>query len=155
MSKRLTLKQEAFIAAYLGDANGNATEAARIAGYAKPEASGKENLRKPPILARVKEHVAQKFATADDVLNKLAEIALAPSFEFIEVLTRDKSGKPVKVKMDLGNQVKALELLGKYHHLFTEKQEIDVNLREHYRAVPQSTLAAITRPAGRQREAEA
>lgn len=126
-SPKLTTKQELFIAAYLGEAHGNATEAARIAGYAKPEASGKENLRKPPIAARVKAKVDKAHASADQVLEKLSEIAFAPSFEYVEILSRDKSGKPIKVKMDLGNQVKSLELLGKYHQLFVDKQQIELD----------------------------
>ncbi len=107
---KLTLKQELWLDAYLGAANGNATEAARIAGYSKPRHSGSENLAKPYIASRVKKAV-NKQATADDVLSKLAEIALAPSFEFIEVIARNKQGVPIKVRMDLGDQVKALELL--------------------------------------------
>lgn len=152
--KRLSTKQELWVAAYLGDAKGNATEAARMAGYKLPEASGKDNLRNPTIYARVKEYVDEKFdVSADTVLTKLAEIAFAPSFEFVEVIGRDKSGKPVKAKMDLSNQVKALELLGKYLQLFTEKQEVNINVREHYRGVPQSTLERILTPADKRLDA--
>lgn len=146
---QLTLKQEAFIAAYLGAAHGNATEAARMAGYRQPQSQGSRLLKNVEIAARVSQHVAERFATADQVLEKLTEIAMAPSFEFIEVLARDKSGRPVKVRMDLGNQVKALELLGKHHQLFIDKQQIDVNVREHFRAVPQSSLDAMFQPAER------
>ena len=153
-SRRLSLKQELFIDAYLGDAKGNASQAARMAGYAQPEASATDNLENPRILARIKSQV-EKHASADAVLGKLTEIALAPSFEFVEVLARDKSGKPVKVRMDLGNQVKALELLGKHHQLFTEKQEIDINVREHRRAVPQSTIDSIIQPSESKRRMEA
>lgn len=151
--RALTIKQEKFIAAYLGEAKGNATQAARIAGYAKPEASGKENLRKPPIAARVKEHVAEKFATADAVLAELTDVALSEWRDHIEIIARDKNGTPVKVRMDLSNKVKALELLGKHHQLFIEKQEIDINVREHRRAVPQSTLDNLIRPARERMEA--
>lgn len=121
---KLTLKQEAFIAAYLGAAKGNATEAARIAGYRQPQSQGSRLLKNVEIAARVSGYVAERYATADRVLEKLSEIAFAPTFEFIEVVARDKSGKPVKVKMDLSNQVKSLELLGKHHQLFTEKIDI-------------------------------
>ena len=155
-SKRLTKKQSDFIAAYLGEARGNATQAARIAGYAKPAEQGYENLRKPHIASRVKQHVAEKFATADAVLAELADVAMSDWRDFIEVIARDKTGKPVKVRMDLSNKVKALELLGKHHQLFTEKQEIDINVREHRRAVPQSTIDSILKPStGDKRRMEA
>lgn len=149
----LTTKQELFIAAYLGEARGNATQAARIAGYKNPEASGKENLRKPPIASRVKEHVAKYVASADDILAELADVGFADWRDFIEIIARDKSGKPVKVKMDLSSKMKALELLGKHHQLYTEKQEIDINIREHQRAVPQSTLDNLIRPSVKRMEA--
>lgn len=152
-SRQLTIKQEAFIAAYLGEAKGNASEAARIAGYSKPAEQGYENLRKPQIASRVKEHVAAKFATADAVLAELTDVAMADWRDFIEIIARDKTGKPVKVRMDLSNKVKALELLGKHHQLFIDKQEIDINVREHRRAVPQSTIDNMVRPSRERMEA--
>jgi phage terminase small subunit len=42
----LTGKQHAFVAAYLGEANRNATEAARMAGYKHPQVQGTQNLQK-------------------------------------------------------------------------------------------------------------
>jgi len=118
----LTTKQEAFVAAYLGAAHGNATEAARMAGYQKPGQQGHRLLKNVQIAARVQEQVKRAAASADDVLAELADIALAPWTEFIEVLSRDReTGRPTKVKMDLTNKVKALELLGKYHSLFVER----------------------------------
>lgn len=155
-SKRLTEKQSAFIAAYLGEARGNATEAARIAGYSRPMQEGYRLLRNADISARVKQHVAEKFATADAVLAELTDVAMADWRDFIEVIARDKAGKPLKVRMDLSNKVKALELLGKHHQIFTEKQEIDINVREHRRAVPQSTIDSILEPStGDKRRMEA
>jgi phage terminase small subunit len=132
---KLTLKQEAFIAAYLGAARGNATEAARIAGYRQPQSQGSRLLKNVDIAARVSGYVAARYADADMVLEKLSEIAFAPSFEFIEVVARDKSGKPIKVKMDLSNQVKSLELLGKHHQLFTDKIDISGDLGVTYELV--------------------
>lgn len=50
MANQLSIKQAAFVAAYLGEANGNATEAARIAGYKGNDktlqAIGSQNLSK-------------------------------------------------------------------------------------------------------------
>lgn len=145
---KLTTKQEAFVAAYLGAAHGNATEAARMAGYKTPMQEGSRLLRNAVISARVQEQVKRAAASADDVLAELADIALAPWTEFVEVLSRDKTGKPQKVKMDLTNKVKALELLGKYHALFVEKQQVDINIREHrVLGVAQVELDAMFTPA--------
>ena len=155
-TKPLNPQQEAFVAAYLGEAHGNASEAARIAGYKKPGQYGHQLLKNIQVATRVKEHVANKFASADAVLQELADVALSEWRDHIEIIARDKTGKAIKVRMDLSNKVKALELLGKHHQLFVEKQEIDINVREHRRAVPQSTIDSILKPAGdNKRRAEA
>ena len=150
---QLTLKQERFVAAYLGDAHGNATEAARIAGYKSPHPEGSRLLRNATIAARVKAKVEAFSTSADRVLQELADVGLSEWRDHIEVLSRTQDGRPLKVKMDLTNKVKALELLGKYHQLFVDKQVVDVNVREHFRAVPQSTLDSILRPAERRADA--
>ena len=147
--KKLTTRQELFVAAYLGDAHGNATEAARIAGYKQPQSQGPRLLQNVEIAARVAETVEQAGASADAVLAELTDVALAEWRDFIEVLAYDKKGNPVKVRMDLSNKVKALELLGKHHQLFTDKQTVDVNIREHRVGVPQSTLDTMFRASDR------
>lgn len=63
MANGLTTKQEAFVAAYIGQARGNATEAARIAKYQGSSETlasvGAENLRKPQIIERIAEYRAK------------------------------------------------------------------------------------------------
>jgi len=148
--KKLTHKQELFVAAYLGEARGNATEAARIAGYAKPAEQGYENLRKPHIAARVKQQVEAFSVTAEQVLQELASVAFAPSHDFVDVVGRAKSGEVTKVRSDIGSKVKALELLGKYHQLFTEKQDVNITVRRHeVVGVPQDALNRMFMPARR------
>lgn len=146
---KLTLKQEAFIAAYLGDAKGVAVEAARQAGYKNPKPSAEDNMRNPAILARVSQHVAAKYADADTVLAELTDVALAEWRDFITIKTNPKTGEVVEVRMDLAAKVKSLELLAKFHQLLIERQVVDVNVREHRVGVPQSTLNEMFQPADR------
>lgn len=58
-SPKLTEKQRRFVEAYMGQACGNATEAARLAGYSGSEntlaQAGRANLRKPHIAALITE----------------------------------------------------------------------------------------------------
>lgn len=58
-AKRLTEKQRRFVEAYMGQACGNATEAARLAGYKGSEntlaQAGNGNLRKAQIVAAIQE----------------------------------------------------------------------------------------------------
>lgn len=127
----LTTKQEAFCAAYLGPAHGNATEAARMAGYKNPNVQGPRLLVNVGIAARISNHVAEKFASADDVLREIADVAFADWREFVTIRTNPKTGAQIDVKLDMTAKVKCLEMLAKYHGLQTERQQIDINLREH------------------------
>lgn len=106
----LNHKQQLFVEAYLGAANGNATEAARIAGYKQPHSQGSRLLENVEIASRVRERVAEAGMTANDVLTELASVARLPY-----------DGDPKAVQ----NKVRALELLGKHHKLFVEKQEVE------------------------------
>lgn len=146
---KLTTKQELFVAAYLGAAHGNATEAARMAGYAVPRQEGARLLSNAVIAARVSQHIATKYADADRVLEELTDVALAEWRDFISIRTNPKTGEIVEVRMDLTSKVKSLELLGKFHQLFVDRQVVDVNMREHRVGVPQSTLNELFQPADR------
>lgn len=71
--KKLTKKQEAFIAAFLKTFN--ASEAARQANYASPQASGTENLANPLIKARINEHLgAIREEGIGNRVNRLAQL---------------------------------------------------------------------------------
>lgn len=124
----LAYKQELFIEYLLGESAGNATDAARKAGYMGDDrtlaVTGHRLLRNPNVAARVQARLAEAAMSADEVLAHLAEIARAPWQEFLQIKT--VRGEVVDVRMDLTNKVKALELLGKYHKLFTEKVEVEV-----------------------------
>ncbi len=83
--QKLTEKQRKFVEAYMGKAAGNATEAARIAGYkgsATTLASvGAENLRKPQIKEAVKTSVKSDPLILDrkarmELLSKIASGAV-------------------------------------------------------------------------------
>lgn len=148
MAEKLTTKQELFISAYLGPANGNATEAARRAGYRNPRQMGYENLTKHDIASKIAEKVDEAGATAADVLRELTSVAMADWKDFVRVTGRAKDGEATGVQSDIGSKVKALELLGKYHQLFVEKAQLDVNVRQHrVIGVPEDELARMFQPA--------
>ena len=74
--KPLTPKQRAFVAAYVGEAKGNGTQAARLAGYAGDDHTlsmvGTENLRKPAIMAALE---VFRMATARKALKSAEDVA--------------------------------------------------------------------------------
>lgn len=76
---KLTAKQKAFVAAYLGSAHFNATQAARLAGYAGNDDTLKsvasENIAKPYIKAMIDEGLAALTMPANEVLARLTAIA--------------------------------------------------------------------------------
>lgn len=113
--------------AYLGVAAGNATEAARIAGYKGHDFTlaqvGAENLRKPNIAYYVEKKITESAMSADEVLKELAAIAKTDWKEFLEI-RMDNEGNAMGAKIKLSDKIKALELLGKHFKLFSEKVEL-------------------------------
>lgn len=121
----LSLKQERFVTAYLGPANGNATQAARLAGYSDPEVSAFNCKQNQAIRARIDERLAAEALSAGEVLRALTTIATAPIERFMQISrpANDETGQPMTVRLDYSSKVRALELLGKYFGLWTDKAE--------------------------------
>jgi phage terminase small subunit len=129
----LKAKREAFVLAYIGEARFNASEAARIAGYAV-ESAGVEGcrlLKNARVRARIDEHLEAMALGAKEVLAELTDVATAEWRDFVEVLLRDDDGKPIKTRMDLSAKIKSLELLGKHHQLFSDNLNINGGIEIH------------------------
>lgn len=145
---KLTGKQKAFVDAYLGEANFNATKAARIARYDSDDdnvlaAIGSQNLRKLKVAEKISQRLSESAMTPDEVLARLAEIARGDHRHYmcidgtldIEQLVQD--GKAHLIKSIRPNQhgtiyefcdmQGALVQLGKHHGLFTDR--IDHNVK--------------------------
>jgi hypothetical protein len=112
---KLTAKQQLFCEFYIGAASGNATESARLAGYRGSDetlrAIGSQNLTKLNISDACRERVNDVALSANKVLSELSEIALDKS-----EATRDR--------------ITALQLLGKYHKLFSERVDLNVQVSD-------------------------
>jgi phage terminase small subunit len=74
----LTEKRRRFVLAYVGEAMGNATEAARIAGYAKPTEEGSFLLRNPQVRDALRSVAAPaenaKIASTEEIHERLTAI---------------------------------------------------------------------------------
>ncbi|MGT2811867.1 terminase small subunit [Streptococcus minor] len=129
MSK-LTLKQQRFADEYI--ICGNATEAAIKAGYAKRSAQqvGSENLLKPVIKSyidkRLEELKSEKVADQQEVLEFLTSVMRGEKQEQT-LCSMGELGQTV-IDIDVGakDRIKAAELIGKRHRLWTEKVEAEV-----------------------------
>jgi len=126
--KKLTPKQRAFAREYVKE--GNATEAAKKAGYSKTAARqiGSENLSKPYIQEEIQEKqavLAEKAqVSAEFVINNFLEI-LNFNKQVEEFTQNDGENVRVKKKMiDAQAALKASELLGKHLGLFVEKLQV-------------------------------
>lgn len=115
-AKTLTEKQRRFVEAYMGQACGNATEAARLAGYKGSEntlaQAGRANLRKPQIAAAIVER-----RDKDPLVLSRVELQ--------ELWTRIAKGETVgnEPTPTWKDRLKAMELLGRSRGDFLERRE--------------------------------
>jgi len=109
---RLTEKQRAFVEAYMGEAEGNATRAAELAGYQGNENTlstvGSENLRKPKIRQAIRNRVTTDPLVADRRERQA----------FWTAVMRAEEGDP-----STKDRMTAAKLLGKSQGDFVERHE--------------------------------
>jgi hypothetical protein len=135
VAKGLIEKHRRFVVAYTGEAQGNATQAAIIAGYSPKSARSQasELLTKPNIIAAVQERqerLTQKADLSDTrILQELAEVGYT------------------KVEVNGQSKMKALELLAKHKGLLNEdtssSNRVTVNIG-FLQAAPTHTPKGIT-----------
>lgn len=122
----LTAKQELFVDYFVGESRGNATDAARRAGYDGTAASlrriGSQNLRKPPIHAAIRERLDELGATQGEVLAELRSVAFMSLDACVGGVVNGK-GEIIGACMDARAKMQALEMLAKFHGLLTDKIE--------------------------------
>lgn len=138
VEKKLTAKQQRFCDEYLIDMN--ATQAAIRAGYSEKTAAviAAENIRKPNIRKyideRMKEKEAELVADQNEVMRYLTSVMRGNSLSEVIVVEGIGEGMSQARRMeklpDEKDRLRAAELLGKAHMLFTDKvqQEVDMDL---------------------------
>lgn len=115
----LSEKRRLFVEAYMGEAKGNATEAARMAGYAHPGSQGHRLLKNAEIHAAIQERVDadSRVANRDD-------------------LQRFWTSVMEDTNQSMKDRLKASELLGKAQAAFVARVEhsgkvdVDAQLRK-------------------------
>ena len=140
-NKKLTLKEQRFITAYIQ--TGNGAEAVRRAGYQIGSKGGSkteqqqldtlktianENLTKPYIKQAIANQLVKENITKEQVLARLHSLSTDSSKD--------------------SDKIKATELLGKYLHLFTDTTEdkptsITLNLGIQANLTPDTTKADV------------
>ena len=158
----LNKRQKTFAEAYAipgTECYGNATKSAIYAGYkeSRAEVTGSELVRNSKVQDYIKGVEEKLFdeniMSGKEVLYRLTRTARAETIEIEPVVTKkgvykinpttdkhnlvyDEKVELVKKPPKISDQNKALELLGKHHKLFTDKQEvtqrnIELNIGEY------------------------
>ena len=126
----MTERQRRFVDYYIQ--SGNATEAARKAGYKHPDRYGHENLKKldvqQAVHARLSELQSERIADAEEVLTYLTAAMRGQITEeviVVEGVGNGESSARVETKqLSAATRTKAAELLAKRYGLLVEKKEI-------------------------------
>ena len=135
MEKKLTPKQQLFVSEFLK--TGNATEAARKAGYKGNDVTlasvGAENLRKPQVLRAIEERNQKR----DDRLELEEDFELKKALKLLEMCMEPEkvyspfTGEPVKdvdgnyvMKFDSKGANTALQTIAKLRGKFVQKLEV-------------------------------
>lgn len=138
---KLTKKQEMFVEEYIIDLN--ATQAAIRAGYSKKTAGqiGEQNLKKLEIQQAINKKLAEKkeklIMKQDEILERLTQQGRREATDYQVVITEkpvtnekgdvvaiEKLPEIVEVPTQNKDVIKALETLGKYYVMWTDKQEV-------------------------------
>ena len=82
---KLTDKRRHWIEAYLGEALFNATEAARIAGYAHPNVAAARIVKASAVREAIEERLADLAMSADEVIARLSEQGRATVADFVTI----------------------------------------------------------------------
>lgn len=132
---KLTNRQKAFADYYIE--LGNATEAARRAGYKGKNVNkiASENLAKLDIKHYIDERMAliesERIAKAEEVLQYLTRVLRGEETEQVVVIesTGDfmSEARLIDKELSAKDKLKAAELLGKRYRLFVDKVEANVN----------------------------
>jgi phage terminase small subunit len=155
--KELTDRQQRFVDAYVGPAALNASEAVRLAGYKtkNPNDLGYQLRNAPHIRARIDAALNANALTAPEVLILLRRDATRSDAEVLELAAAadEQAGKGAGASMVsslVSARSTAIQNLARAHGLLTDKQQVDVQVRDHrVIGVAPSALDAMFAPASR------
>jgi phage terminase small subunit len=165
---KLNYKERLFVSYFLGESNGNATDAARRAGYVHPNKIGPRLAVKVGIRAAIEARLAGPALSAAETLARLSEQATADMGDFVSVVgdvarvdlaTAKRRGKLHLVRklkqgrygpeLELYSAQAALELLARHHGLLGRKDDDDDDHDdEAARAEIARRLARLAEPGG-------
>lgn len=126
----MTLKQQRFADEYI--ISGNATDAAIKAGYSSKYANTNASklLQNTTIKSYIDERLAQlaseKIATQEEVLSYLTSVMRGETQEQTLISIGELGQTITDIDVGAKDRIKAAELLGKRHRLWTDKSEVEI-----------------------------
>ena len=126
----MTLKQQRFADEYI--ISGNATDAAIKAGYSSKYANTNASklLQNTTIKSYIDERLAQlaseKIATQEEVLTYLTSVMRGETQEQTLISIGELGQTITDIDVGAKDRIKAAELLGKRHRLWTDKSEVEI-----------------------------
>ena len=129
---KLTEKQRRFCDYYIE--TGNATESAIKAGYSKRTAkeTGYENLTKPHLKSYIDEQLdkmhSERVADGQEVLEFLTSVMRGELKEETLIGLGEGEQGITEIDISANGRIKAAELIGKRHSLFTDKVELEAEV---------------------------
>lgn len=135
MDVKLSERQKRFVDYYLQ--SGNATQAAKKAGYSPKTATaiGAENLTKPQIQAalhtRLKQLESERIAETKEILEYVTGVMRGEHTEEVVVNVGDGKGfthaEKITAQVSAKERLKAAEMLAKVNGLFVQRGELEVS----------------------------
>jgi hypothetical protein len=142
-------RRKRFVEAFTGEANGNKTEAARIAGFAQPEFEGMRLTKDDKVVQAIASRVEAEAMGSTECLTRIAELGRADIGEFADLVGATDEGHirstlkrlhaqgktrvikrltPTRygLSVELGDSQGARETIAKYLGLLRDRLEIDV-----------------------------
>jgi hypothetical protein len=152
--RTLSYRQRFFIEFYLGESSGSAVDAARRAGYRRPEKLGPLLLKRGEVQRAIAVGVATTAMTSKAVLARIADAAAFDVLDFVEHRKDGEAKVDVNLikRLGLGHLIKRLRT----HHDGTQDIELEprapalVKLGEHFdlwksQAQQQITLVELSK----------
>lgn len=135
----MNARQKRFVSEYIVDQN--ATQAAIRAGYSEKTAysQGQRLLKHVEIksaLEKLQKEIRQKNIADAVEVEEFLSLSMKGEIKEEVVVTEnigdyESKARIIKKQISAKDRIKAAELLGKRHDLFTDKKEIDVNVKSN------------------------
>jgi len=149
--RTLSYRQRFFVEFYLGESSGSAVDAARRAGYRRPEKLGPLLLKRGEVQRAIAVGVATTAMTSREVLARIADAAAFDVLDFVEhrkdgeakvdvnlikrlglghLIKRLRTHQDGTLDIELEPRAPALVKLGEYQKLWKGEAQSQVNLVE-------------------------